>query len=197
MGLIKALSLNHRVNLFGLTAAFLLFYTASSNKPWWTLTGGLGDQHTFSARVSPFAVAVEILGKLVTTQIIPYITLAARLSILPAAATILVGSLLANKPWSKPMMSTRLNIAHTFPVRAFRRASAGWVLCWRKPSLNREIQPKIRHHIWRIEHNYNDAHGGGSHAGVLGRLDGRDHFYFGEGNTRQDITSWISSYLEG
>ena len=107
MGIVKALSLNCRVNLPGLAAAFLLFYTALSNKPWWTLTGGLGGQPTFSAEVSPFAVAVEMLGRPVAVPIIPYITLAARFSMLLAASAMLAGSLLANKPWSKPMMSTR------------------------------------------------------------------------------------------
>jgi len=104
---IRALSLNYRVNLPGLAAASLLSYTALSNRPWWTLTGGLGDQPTFSAKVSPFAVVVEILGRPVTVPIIPYITLAARLSMLLAASAMLAGSLLASKPWSKPMMSIR------------------------------------------------------------------------------------------
>jgi hypothetical protein len=40
LGIVKALSLNYRVNLLGLASALLLFYTALSNKPWWTITGG-------------------------------------------------------------------------------------------------------------------------------------------------------------
>jgi hypothetical protein len=107
LGIVKALSLNYRVNLLGLTSALLLFYTALSNKPWWTMTGGLDDEHTFSAEVSPFNIAVDILGKPATVPILPYLNLAARLSILLAAATTLIGSLLAGKPWSKPMISVR------------------------------------------------------------------------------------------
>ena len=107
MGIVKALSLNYRVNLLGLASALLLFYTALSNKPWWTMTGGMEGERTFSAEVSPFNIAVEILGKPATVPILPYLNLAARLSILLAAATILIGSLLATKPWSKPLISVR------------------------------------------------------------------------------------------
>ena len=107
MGIVKALSLNYRVNLLGLASALLLFYTALSNKPWWTITGGIEGERTFSAEVSPFNIAVEILGKPATVPILPYLNLAARLSILLAAATILLGSLLATKPWSKPLISVR------------------------------------------------------------------------------------------
>jgi len=107
LGLVKTLSLNYRVNLLGLVSALLLFYTVSSNKPWWRMAGGVGDEKTFSAEISPFNIALEILGKPVTVPILPYLNLAARLSILLAAATILTGSLLASKPWSKPMMSMK------------------------------------------------------------------------------------------
>ena len=105
--LAKTLTLNYRFNLLGLASSLLLFYTALSNSPWWTVAGGLEGERTFSAEVSPFNIAVEILGKPVTIPILPYINLAARLSILLAAATILLGSLLAKKPWSKPLMSLR------------------------------------------------------------------------------------------
>jgi len=107
LGLLKTLSLNHRVNLLGLASALLLLYTASSNKPWWTMAGGLEGESTFSAEVSPFNIAVRILGKPVTVPILPYLNLAARLSILLAATTILIGSLLAGKPWSRPLLSLR------------------------------------------------------------------------------------------
>ncbi|MBO3810289.1 MAG: hypothetical protein FGF50_11955 [Candidatus Brockarchaeota archaeon] len=107
MGITKLLSLNYRLNVPGFIAAFMLFYIVSSDKPWWRMSGGLGEQRTFSANVSPFAVAVEILGKPVTVPIIPYLTLAARLSIILTATAMLVGSLLVKKTWSKPMMSIR------------------------------------------------------------------------------------------
>jgi hypothetical protein len=71
------------------------------------MAGGMGDEFTFSAEVSPFNIAVQVLGKPVTVPILPYLNLAARLSILLAAVTIFVGSLLARKPWSKPLMSLR------------------------------------------------------------------------------------------
>ncbi len=64
-------------------------------------------ERTFSAEVSPFNIGVEVLGKPVTVPVLPYLNLAARLSILTAASTILLGSLLAKKPWSKPLMSVR------------------------------------------------------------------------------------------
>jgi hypothetical protein len=107
MVLVKVLTLNNRFNLLGIASSLLLFYTALSNSPWWTMAGGMGDEFTFSAEVSPFNIAVEVLGKPVTVPILPYLNLAARLSILLAAVTIFVGSLLAGKPWSKPLMSLR------------------------------------------------------------------------------------------
>ena len=91
----------------GLASAILLFYTALSEKPWWKMTGGLEGEGTFSAEVSPFNIALKILGKPVTVPILPYVNLAARLSILLAAATIFIGSLMAKKPWSKPLMGLR------------------------------------------------------------------------------------------
>ena len=96
-----------KFNLLGLASAFLLFYTALSNNPWWTVYGGVGDERTFSAEVSPFNISVEVLGKPVIVPMLFYLTMAARLSILLAAATTLLGSLLANKPWSKPLISLR------------------------------------------------------------------------------------------
>jgi hypothetical protein len=107
MVLVKVLTLNNRFNLLGIASSLLLFYTALSNSPWWTMVGGMGDEFIFSAEVSPFNIAVQVLGKPVTVPILPYLNLAARLSILLAAVTIFVGSLLAGKPWSKPLMSLR------------------------------------------------------------------------------------------
>jgi hypothetical protein len=107
MVLVKVLTLNNRFNLLGISSSLLLFYTALSNSPWWTMAGGMGDEFIFSAEVSPFNIAVQVLGKPVTVPILPYLNLAARLSILLAAVTIFVGSLLARKPWSKPLMSLR------------------------------------------------------------------------------------------
>lgn len=103
----RLLTLNHRLNVLGLASSFLLLYTALSERPWWTVYGGIGDERTFSAEVSPFSVAVEVLGKPVTVPMLFYLNLAARLSILLAAATTLLGSLLIKKPWSKPLMSLR------------------------------------------------------------------------------------------
>jgi hypothetical protein len=107
MVLVKVLTLNNRFNLLGIASSLLLFYTALSNSPWWTMAGGMGDEFTFSAEVSPFIIAVEVLGKPVTVPILPYLNLAARLSISLAAVTIFADSLLARKPWSKPLMSLR------------------------------------------------------------------------------------------
>jgi hypothetical protein len=107
LAFVKALTLNHKFNLLGLASSFLLFYTALSNNPWWTVYGGIGDERTFSAEVSPFNVSVEVLGKPVIVPMLFYLTMAARLSILLAAATTLSGSLLIKKPWSKPLVSLR------------------------------------------------------------------------------------------
>jgi hypothetical protein len=107
---VKVLTLNHRFNLLGLASSFLLFYTALSNNPWWTIYGaygGIGNERTFSAEVSPFNISVEVLGKPVIVPMLFYLTMAARLSILLAAATTLSGSLLIKKPWSKPLISLR------------------------------------------------------------------------------------------
>lgn len=66
-----------------------------------------GGAENLLANISPFNIAVEVLGKPLTVPILPYLNLAARLSIILAAATILAGSFLANESWSKPMMSVR------------------------------------------------------------------------------------------
>jgi hypothetical protein len=105
--LVKALTLGNRVNLVGIASSIPLLYVALSNNPWWVAYGGRDGEHTFSAEVSPFNIAVQVLGKPVTVPILPYLNLAARLSILLAAVTIFAGSLLARKPWSKPLMSLR------------------------------------------------------------------------------------------
>ncbi len=117
---VKVLSLNYRVNLLGLASSLLLFYTALSNNPWWTVAGGVEGERTFWAEVSPFNISVEVLGKPVKVPILPYLNLAARLSILSAASTILLGSLLAKKPWSKPLISVRgLVLPTLFPLVLF------------------------------------------------------------------------------
>jgi hypothetical protein len=59
MVLVKVLTLNNRFNLLGIASSLLLFYTALSNSPWWTMAGGMGDEFTFSAEVSPFNIAVQ------------------------------------------------------------------------------------------------------------------------------------------
>jgi len=107
MGLADALTLRRKVNVIGVVGALLLFYAALSNRPWWTLVGGSGEEYTFAVTLSPFMFAAEILGKPMTISIIPYLNLAARLSMLLAAATTLAGSMLVAKPWSKPMISTK------------------------------------------------------------------------------------------
>jgi len=103
----RLLTLNHRLNVLGLISSALLLYTALSDRPWWTVYGGIGDERTFSADVSPFVVTVEVLGKPVTVPMLFYLNLAARLSVLLAAATTLLGSLLVKRPWSKHLMSLK------------------------------------------------------------------------------------------
>jgi hypothetical protein len=102
----RLLTLNHRLNVLGLASSFLLLYTAFSERPWWVVYGGMGDERTFSG-----GLAVQrsggSAGKAVTVPMLSYLNLAARLSILLAAATTLLGSLLIKKPWSKPLMSLR------------------------------------------------------------------------------------------
>jgi len=124
LAFVKALTLNHRFNLLGLASSFLLFYTALSNNPWWTVYGGIGDERTFSAEVSPFNISVEVLGKPATVPILFYLNMAARLSILLAAATTLSGSLVANKPRSKPLISLRGLMLPTLLGRSFRNAKS-------------------------------------------------------------------------
>lgn len=107
LDLIKTLSLNRRVNLLGVVGSLLLFYVALSSRPWWTLVGGSSSERAFHVEFSPFAFDAEALGKPLTIPVIPYLNLAARLSMLLAAFTTLAGSLLAFKTWSKPMLSTK------------------------------------------------------------------------------------------
>ena len=107
MKVTRLLTLNYRLNTPGLASSILLLYTAISNSPWWRIVGGVGGEHTFSAEVSPFSIVVEVLGKPVTIPILFYLNMAARINILLAAVTTLVGSLLADKQWSKPLISLR------------------------------------------------------------------------------------------
>lgn len=107
MRLTYALSLKYRINTLGILSALLFFYISLSNKPWWTITGGLNGEHSFSAEISPFTFEAQILGKPLTLPIMPYLILASKLTMLLAAATILTGSFLPTKPWSKPLMSIR------------------------------------------------------------------------------------------
>ena len=65
-----------------------------SNNPWWTVYGGIGDERTLSAKVSPFNISVEVLGKPVIVPMLFYLTMAARLSILLVAATTLIPNFL-------------------------------------------------------------------------------------------------------
>jgi len=69
----------------------------------------------------PFNISVEVLGKPVIVPIILfYLTMAARLSILLAAATTPSGSLLINRLWSKPLISLRgLMLPVFFPIGLF------------------------------------------------------------------------------
>ena len=96
-----------RVNVVGVIASILLLYVAFSNKPWWILIGGSLEEHTYLVEVSPFIFHVEILERPMTIPIIPYLNLAAKLSILLAAITTFIGSLLATKRWSRPMISVK------------------------------------------------------------------------------------------
>lgn len=107
MKIVEALSLKNRVNTLGIIGALLLIYISLSNQPWWTLAGGLGEEHSFSARISPFTFEAQILGKPLVLPIMPYLILAAKLTALLAAATMIIGSFLPTKPWAKPLMSMK------------------------------------------------------------------------------------------
>ncbi len=102
-----------RINFFGIMASALLFYLGLSGKPWWILVGGSSGERTFEVLVSPFSYHVELLDRPLTVPIIPYLLLSAKLSILLAATTTLIGSILADKPWSGPMISVK---GMVFPV---------------------------------------------------------------------------------
>jgi len=50
---------------------------------------------------------MEVLGRPLTIPIAFYVNLAAKLSILLAIVTTILGSILVSKPWSKPMISVK------------------------------------------------------------------------------------------
>jgi len=89
----------------GLLAGAMLLYVAFSGKPWWVLIGGTMEEPTFLAEVSPFKVNIAVLGRPVVITILPYLNLAATLSLLIAFMRIIVGSLGFSRDWSKPLMS--------------------------------------------------------------------------------------------
>jgi hypothetical protein len=107
MKITEILSLKHRINMLGIIGAVLFLYICFSNQPWWTLAGGMDQEQSFSAKISPFTFEAQILNKPLTIPITPYLNLAAKLTMLLTAATIFIGSLLPTKPWSKPMISIR------------------------------------------------------------------------------------------
>ena len=107
MRLSKKLTLGYRLNTLGLLAGVLLLYVTLSGKPWWTLIGGSMEEPTFLAEVSPFKVNIVILGKPVLIPILPYLNLAAMLSLLIASVGIIIGSLSASRDWSKPLISLK------------------------------------------------------------------------------------------
>ncbi|MEM0450428.1 MAG: hypothetical protein QXO17_02515 [Nitrososphaerota archaeon] len=91
----------------GILGSLLLYYVALSDRPWWILRGGSTGERLFEIAVSPFAFSAELLGKPIIVPIIPYLNLAARLSVLLAASTTLIGSIFAGKKWSGPLLSLR------------------------------------------------------------------------------------------
>ncbi|MDI9619953.1 MAG: hypothetical protein QFX33_03990 [Candidatus Nezhaarchaeota archaeon] len=107
MGIAEALSLKGRVNLLGVLGAALLFYVALSGGPWWIVVGGAAGFPAFSVALSPFTCSIDVLGRPLTIPIVPYLLLAAKLSVLLAAASTLAGSLLLSRSWSRPLMSTK------------------------------------------------------------------------------------------
>lgn len=107
MSLINILSLKHRVNTLGVASSLLLLYVLLSDKPWWILTGGSSGERTILVELSPFTFTMEVLGRPLTIPIAFYVNLAAKLSILLAIVTTILGSILVSKPWSKPMISVK------------------------------------------------------------------------------------------
>ncbi len=107
MSLVNVLSLNRRVNTLGVASSLLLLYVLLSDKPWWILTGGSSGGRTILVELSPFTFTMEILGKSLTIPIAFYVNLAAKLSILLAIVTTILGSILVSKLWSKPMISVK------------------------------------------------------------------------------------------
>jgi len=107
MGLVDTLSLNRRVNTLGVAGSLLLLYVVLSDKPWWILTGGSSGERAILIELSPFTFTMEVLGRPLTIPVVFYVNLAAKLSILLAIATTALGSILASKPWSNPMISVK------------------------------------------------------------------------------------------
>jgi len=101
----KALTLDRRLNLLGLLSGPLLAYVTLSDKPWWILIGGAPENPAILIQLSPFAINMMAFGKPVQIPIITYLCLGTRLSLLVAAAMIVVGSIAARKTWSRHLMS--------------------------------------------------------------------------------------------
>lgn len=104
MRILNVLSIGGRVNSIGVVASLLLLYVCFSNNPWWVLTGGLEGENTILVEISPFMFHVEALQRPVVVPAIPYMNLAAELTLTLTAVTMLIGSIIPKKPWSKPLM---------------------------------------------------------------------------------------------
>jgi hypothetical protein len=176
-----------KFNLLGLASAFLLFYTVLSNNPWWTVYGGVGDERTFSAEVSPFNISVEVLGKPVIVPILFYLTMAARLSILLAAVTTLSGSLLAQKAVVKATHKPKgTHVASTLLGRSFRNVKSSCVIRKRKPTANRAVYYKVYNRLRRTQDRHGNGCRGGAYPRVLDCADSRSAVRSSQGLPRQD-----------
>ncbi|MCS7143308.1 MAG: hypothetical protein NZ920_05955 [Aigarchaeota archaeon] len=77
------------------------------------VTGGSEESPTFVVKISPFIFDMSILEKEVLILIIPYLNLAAKLTLLLTSLMMLVGSFMVKKRWSRYLVSTR---GATFPI---------------------------------------------------------------------------------
>jgi len=86
-----------RVNFLGFIAGALIIYLVFFDAPWWTLSAG----EALSLQVSPFNITMVVLNSPVEVPVIYYITLAAKITALAAAAAFFVGSAAGGKEWSR------------------------------------------------------------------------------------------------
>lgn len=89
-----------RVNWLGFPAGALIVYLVIFDRPWWLLEAG----GVAKVAISPFNVVITFLGQGVLVPAVYYVTWAAKLTAVAAAAALFISSAAGDRGWSRRVM---------------------------------------------------------------------------------------------